>query len=120
MDPKYIGVPNISFSLIDATDKRDVAFAKQRMQDGFDESELWSLNCTIARFILPRLRQFKEKSPACPGDMSPKVWNAKLSAMIKGFELSIKQVESTLDQHEVEKMDEGLELFFENFHHLWW
>ena len=40
--------------------KRYWKFLWQRWTRGFDDSETWSLYDTIARFILPRLKRFKE------------------------------------------------------------
>lgn len=55
-DPKYLGIPNIQFSLTDKTDEREEKFSQQRIERGFDDSETWSLDCTITKFILPRLK----------------------------------------------------------------
>ena len=54
-DPKYLGIPNICFSLTDKDDKREEKFIKQRLQRGFDDTETWSLRDTIADFVVPRL-----------------------------------------------------------------
>jgi len=71
MDPKYIDVPNICFSLTEKDDDREPKFAKQREERGFDDSETWSLGDTIARFIIPRLERYmaiaeKEIAPEEP------------------------------------------------------
>jgi len=60
-DPKYLGIPNICFSLTDKNDVREKKFKKQRLKRGFDDSETWSLRDTIAKFIIPRLKRFKKK-----------------------------------------------------------
>lgn len=54
-DIKYLGVPNVCFSL---TDEKN--FKKQRIERGFDDSETWALDCTIANFIIPRLERYIE------------------------------------------------------------
>lgn len=42
---------------------------KQRWTRGFDDSELWSLDWTIAKFVLPRLKAFREMGKAgCPAE----------------------------------------------------
>lgn len=58
-DPKYLGIPNINFSLTSKNDDREATFSKQRIERGFDNSESWSFDVTIANFILPRLKAFK-------------------------------------------------------------
>lgn len=34
-------------------------YKKQLLKDGFDNTEIWNLNATICRFILPRLKEYK-------------------------------------------------------------
>ena len=58
IDPKHLGIPNICFSLTDKDDKREKKLTKQRLKRGFDDSEMWSLDSTIASFIVPRLKEF--------------------------------------------------------------
>ncbi len=60
IDPKYLGIPNIQFSLTDKNDSREENFKKDRILNGFDESETWNLSSTICRFIIPRLKRFIE------------------------------------------------------------
>jgi len=57
VDVKYLGIPNICFSLTDKDDKREIDFIKQRIERGFDDSETWSLRDSMALFILPRLKR---------------------------------------------------------------
>ena len=42
------------------TFKRSLRFWWQRGTRGWDDSETWGLDGTLARFILPRLQRFKE------------------------------------------------------------
>lgn len=121
-DPKYIGVPNICFSLTDKGDEREKHFAKQRLKHGFDDSETWSLNISIARFVLPRLKRFREISPCYPGNMTQKQWHKKLDQMILAMELVIEDVNGPgfLDKEKRDKMHAGLAVFSEHFRGLWW
>ncbi len=122
IDPKHIGVPNLCFSLTDAKDKREKAFAKQRLKMGFDDSELWSLNTSIARFALPRLKRFKEVSPGVSGNFTEKQWHKTLDKMILSMELVIRNTEGPgfVIGKERKKMEEGLALFSKHFLGLWW
>lgn len=54
-DPKELGIPNINFSFDVVDDERKIKFKQQRLERGFDDSETWNLDYTIARFIVPRL-----------------------------------------------------------------
>ena len=119
-DPKYIGVPNIQFSLISKDDKREDDYSKQRIERGFDDSETWSLDNTISNFIIPRLRRFNEVTPNHPPDMSMQEWTSKIDKMIEAFELNIKDTNSFISDDERKKITEGLDLFREYFFNLWW
>ena len=60
VDIKYLGIPNICFSLTEKDDEREVELSKQRIKRGFDDSETWSLKNTITKFIIPRLERYEE------------------------------------------------------------
>lgn len=52
-------------------------------------SDLWSLDITIANFVLPRLKKFKEEDDGCPEreEMdTPEKWSEVLDKMILAFE----------------------------------
>lgn len=119
-DPKYLGIPNISFSLVAPDDDRDEDFRKQRLERGFDGSELWSLKDTITNFILPRLKAFAGNPCGYPGCFdSPDEWDEILGKMIRAFEISQKEECGILTDEEGEEFDEGIALFGEYFFHLW-
>lgn len=111
------GIKNVCFTLIDETDDRWEDFSEQRLQRGFDDSELWSLDGTIARFIYPRLKAFKESVPGTPGGMSLEQWNYILNKMVKGFELLSNDNIKSEDEEKLEK--EAWKLFSEYFFDLW-
>ena len=52
----------MNFSLISQDHPKWDKFTKQRLERGFDDSETWNLDLTIAKFVLPRLESFKEYS----------------------------------------------------------
>lgn len=61
IDPKYSGIPNICFSSKEHfPESMENKFAKQRATRGFDDSEIWSLDHTICKFMIPRLERFIE------------------------------------------------------------
>ena len=47
-------------------------FFWQRITRGFNDSETWNLDYTIAKLVLPRLKRFKELTNGIPGDFSIK------------------------------------------------
>ena len=124
IDPKYIGVPNINFTLIDEADDREEKYKAQRIERGFDNSELWSLDYTIARFIHPRLVEFKKDLHGWPGGLeSFEVWTEILDKMILAFSYLADDEEHFISmEHENmknDKIDEGLKLFAEYYRGLW-
>ena len=116
-DVKYSGIPNICFSLTDKDDKREKDFIKQRIERGFDDSETWALNYTIARFIIPRLERYIE--------IAPKTIIVGQMKEIKSFLDAMKLVARDkgaiiLTSEEQEKLENGLRNFHKIFLGLWW
>ena len=121
VDVKYSKVPNICFSLTDKDDDREIEFAKQRQLRGFDDSETWSLTDTMSRFIIPRLKRFKEVNNGMPHPLTMSEWNAIIDKMLLAFELTTREEGSRIwSEEESKQIDEGLDLFREWFMALWW
>lgn len=120
IDIKYLDIPNICFSITGAKDKREKKFKEQRLVRGFDTSECWSLDITIAKFILPRLIEFKEKTIGTPTMIkTAEQWLKILSKMIVAFELISKENHISNDE-ENKKIQKGLDLFRKYYFSLWW
>ena len=111
------GIPNVCFSLIDENDDRWEKYTQQRLERGFDSSELWNLDGTIAKFISPRLKVFAECSDSCPEGMTKEEWKSILDKMVKGFELIASDRIKTEEEEELEY--ETLDLFCKYFFTLW-
>ena len=110
---------NINFSLIGPDDDRWEDFYEQRMKQGFDESETWSLDSTIAKFILPRLKVLKDVKAGYPAHLTMENWDNILQKMIDAFAIYSNDCCRPNDEEE-DKINEGLDLFREYFRHLWW
>ncbi len=121
-DPKYLGIPNICFSLTDKDDKREKKFIKQRLQRGFDDTETWSLRDTIANFVVPRLERYNELCPGCPMGMTFEEWNQILKKILWSFKFvqGIDQMDRTPTQAEWKEYQRGMKLFAKHFIELWW
>ena len=119
VDVKYLGVPNICFSLTDKDEKREIDFIKQRIERGFDDSETWSLRDSIALFILPRLKRYQEiANDFVKRDVE--LVN-DIDCFIKAMELVSRDNGSCMHTPEEEKqLIEGLEKFPKIFMSLWW
>ncbi|MCH5167371.1 MAG: hypothetical protein J1F35_05700 [Erysipelotrichales bacterium] len=137
-DKDPYGIPNVNFSQIDSQDARWKEYTKQRISRGFDDSEIWNLDSTIAKFILPRLKEFKEIAWGTPGKLdyefvqkgyseseasiiANKAWEEILDKMIWAFEHyddeSYILAADSVKAHEeyVNKINKGLKLFAEWF-----
>lgn len=118
------GIKNVNFSLISKDDNRFEAYKKQRLERGFDDSEMWSLDCTIAEFITPRLRVFKEHAKQIgdhPYSITAEEWQEILSQIIEGFALYPDHFHWPYEDSDAnwKKVDKALELFHKWFFNLW-
>jgi hypothetical protein len=123
VDPKYIDIPNICFSLTKPDDEREEKFQKQRLERGFDDSETWSLRDTIANFILPRLKVFLNLSYGENGVLVDENDEMKIAInkMIRSFELVSRDNGSfILTKEEKIEYEEGMKMFKDYFLGLWW
>lgn len=111
------GIKNVNFSI--EKDDEWEEYKAQRIENGFDESELWNLDYTIARFIHPRLKQFSEYVISYPTGMTCEEWEDKLKQMVKAFEIIIDDNNWELDNEQVDIVNNGLDLFREHFFNLW-
>ena len=102
-------------------DKRQKEWKKQRKEKGFDNTELWNLDNTIAQFIFPRLKAFKEKTPKIPGNLTEQEWNKILEDMLYPFETIIQDNWYTKvpTKEECKKFKKGLKLFSKYLMALW-
>ena len=101
-------------------DKRYPKWIHQRITRGFDDRETWSLDCTIARFVAPRLDVLRDTSVGYPPDLeSQEAWTAVIDKMSQAMYLVADQFRREIDGNTQEYIDEGLELFSFFFQALW-
>jgi len=126
IDPIELNVPNICFSLVNnlpKTDSRLKSFKKQRLKRGFDETELWNLNYTIAKFIYPRLKVFVESTPVSLDDDARKALNEMVWAFetLSDYEKMNGLVGDKKERVALNKrLDKAFYLFADYFGSLWW
>jgi hypothetical protein len=113
--------------LIEKTDDRYNKFLVQHKTRGFCDSETWSLDSVICKFILPRLKRFRELNTGFPYGLTENEWDAILEEMIFAFEWNINEeaeILQKLSQEENkknwERQKKGIELFAKYFGDLWW
>lgn len=123
IDPR--GIKNVNFSLGKEIDEREPEWKAQRLTRGFDDTEMWSLDCTIAKFIAPRLKAFKEVSADRgdhPGSLTATKWQKILNDMIEGFEIYPDRFKWTGEENDKnwKKVDKAMSLFHKYFFALWY
>ena len=100
---------------VDKETKNKKKYKQQFDEEGFDDSVTWSLDESIIKFILPRLKRYHEiafkviEEPDLEKDCE---------LMIEGFELYLSDCEVTEEVRV--KINNALELLVKNFHKLWW
>lgn len=112
--------------------RREWVFFKQRWERGWDDSDTWSLDMVIGRFIAPRLKRFREMDTGgVPGvflrkenptdkdfERARTQWNEKLDAMIAAFEIMGAECLASPEQEKIKA--KGLRLFAHWCYTLWW
>ena len=104
-----------------AEDERHALWATQRETRGFDDTELWSLDDTFARYILPRLKA-QRLMPIQPpvATMPVEHWHIMYDKIIRAFELLLPEgggawSRGSLTTRERAELQEGLDLFRKYF-----
>jgi len=105
-------------------DSRRHIWYRQKKKRGYDDRDLWSLDTTIAKFVLPRLISFKEGVCGYPGNLTMEEWNKILDQMIYSMqglsdEWEGKCPEGDIRKHE-KRINKGIALFGKYFRCLWW
>lgn len=135
-----ICIKNVNFSSNCASNKNNEDYEywkQQRLENGFDDTELWDLYQNIAGFIYPRLIRFKETIHGFPAKFETiDKWNDALDEMIFAFKYYSGQFEDLNidDEGKFEEKDgktvwvesensqrakKGLNLFAEYFSGIW-
>lgn len=112
---------------LEKDDERYERHVKQLKEHGFSDAETWALDSVIAKFILPRLRRFKEVNNGFPCGLTSEKWNAILDQMIFAFDWSInceedKYKDLTTKEQNINwlKYEVGIQQFAKYFRDLWW
>jgi hypothetical protein len=124
---------NIKRFVIDLFYPKTYRFLWQKITRGWDDSDTWSLDYTLAKWILPRLKRFKQLSFGCPTNFTEKQWDEMIDEMIWAFDYIANDRENEIftengnfekEREEWKKAedrcDKGLELFGKYMRGLWW
>ena len=102
--------------------KREIDFYKQTEEIGFNDGDLWNLDFTMARFIYPRLKRFKEEyNVGHPGSLTEEQWADYLEKMVAAFEILASEDNTCIvtNEQQDKKIKKGLKLFAKYFRALW-
>jgi hypothetical protein len=125
---------------------RALTFWWQRRTRGFDDSELWSLDYTMCKFMAPRLRALQEMVNGYPSDLlygenfseeafqafhalpveeqqrrsaeTMALWKEMLGKMARAMELWVEN-DTWLEDDQKREWEEGMELFHKYLFGLW-
>jgi len=121
---------NINFSVADEIYSKDLAtremYKQQRFEQGFDNTETWHMDRTIALFIIPRLKKFIEINNGIPVGETVESYNEKLKFIISAFEnyyATNRYYESVDDAERKQLTDDvkkAVEYLSKLWFELWW
>lgn len=105
--------------------RRPVIHFFQKIDRGFSDEETWSLDYEICKFILPRLKRFRDivtkEFIIHPADITDKKWEDILNKIIYSIEQHLDDnYMYNQDKEEKAKIKEGFDLLHEYFFSLWW
>ncbi len=93
----------------------------QRVVRGWSDSDTWSLDHTIAKFVLPRLKRFKALNSVVPCEFTEESWDAELDKMIAAMEfLAGDERWACFDKEKLSDVEAGVCSFGKHFTALWW
>ena len=121
---------NINFSVADEVYEKDLEtremYKQQRFEQGFDDTETWHMDRTIALFIIPRLKKFIELNNGIPTGETVESYNEKLNFIISAFEnyyATNKYYESVDDAERKQLTDDvkqAVEYLSKLWFEMWW
>ena len=121
---------NINFSVADEVYEKDLAtremYKQQRFEQGFDDTETWHMDRTIALFIIPRLKKFIELNNGIPTGETVESYNEKLNFIINAFEnyyatnRYYESVDDTERKQLTDDVKQAVEYLSKLWFELWW
>jgi len=109
---------------------REIKWFFQRGIRGYSDSDLWSLDDYLSKWLPKALKQFNERRLGHPYALNDKKWDKILKDIIKGFEAHHRYTNFEYGDVSVNKLDKlmekdrdtfnkGLDLFREHYSNLW-
>lgn len=111
---------------------RQVMYFFQYLTRGFSDRQAWSLDITVAKFVIPRLKRLKEIGLGYPMTFNSMIgWHRAIDKMIWSFEYVISDYGSAeyhasnrkrwsiIEAKNMKRFDEGMNLFAKHYKDLW-
>ena len=99
-------------------------FKKQREENGFDDTETWHLDKTLALFLIPRLERFIQVNNGYPGGETEESFNEKLNFILKSFKEYYNgennEVSLELEKERLINANKAVVILGEIWFDLWW
>jgi hypothetical protein len=99
-------------------------YKNQRDERGFDDTETWHLDKTVALFLLPRLKRYTQVNNGFPSGMTEESFNEKLNYIIKSFEEYYQdentEVSLELEKERLSNAKKAVAILGEVWFDLWW
>ena len=118
-------INNICFSVADEIYEKDLVkkeqYRQQRFEHGFDDTETWHMDRTMALFIIPRLKRFLEVNNGIPNDETEESYDEKIRFIISAFEnyYVSDQYYNSVDIEERKKLTDDVRQAVEYLSKLW-
>jgi len=116
---------NICFSVADDVYEKDPAVKEKhrqrRFEIGFDDTETWHMDRTMALFIIPRLKRFMEVNNGIANGETEQSYDEKLRFIIKAFEnyYATDKYFNSVDIEERKKLTDDVRLAVDYLSKLW-
>jgi hypothetical protein len=99
-------------------------YKKQRDERGFDDTETWHLDKTLALFLIPRLERFIQLNNGFPSGETEESFNEKLNFILKSFQEYYngenEEVSLELEKERVSNLKKAAAILGEIWFDLWW
>jgi hypothetical protein len=99
-------------------------YKKQRDERGFDDTETWHLDKTVALFLIPRLKRYIQVNNGFPSGETEKSFNEKLMFIVKSFEEYYQdenvEVSLELEKERLSNAKKAVAILGEIWFDLWW
>lgn len=119
--PAYIG-----YATANNGKKRRKLWKKQFNEQGFDDTVTWSLDDSIVKFILPRLKRYYEIASNIivmdekRSEEDTETFEEAIKSMIEGFEIQQADFNFDADPEKLAKYMKAWELLAKWHRLLWW